>query len=680
MDLRYLREILDFSFNSLRFSLLGLVLNALLVFWILFSYLPHEMRPYLYLWLAAIIAISGLRYYLAYSYAKESERRSLMEWKRYFFILFVLSTLIWSSGLLFLLFIEDPVPMMMMGLVYVAVAAGGILGLSGFYVATLFFIGFPLILFALILLYKGQELAEEMTVLLMMMLLFATMLAKRMHQKILDVFVANVRFSVEHRIAEQAKNRLSAVFESSPVGIFFFDNHYNIIDANSAFYEIVGLKHGSKKLPKELIEHLDPTQNTEKFIDINDRHIKLLTSPVVMYHDFSGAVGIVTDMTKEKELLHKTQYQAKYDHLTDIPNRSSLFEHIQERLEEIEKEKSAFAVLFVDLDNFKTINDSLGHHVGDSILIEISNRLKNTIRKSDFIARLGGDEFVIIMPHLNPDLEESRRIIERVTQKVHKEISRPIIIDNLNLTLTSSIGVVFVKDPATNPYEIIKQADIAMYQAKKEGKNKTKFYRKEMDTWVKWRLELENAIKNGLKNKEFYLVYQPIVSTATNKTIGLETLLRWNNPKYGKTPIDKVVQIAEESGMILELGEWIFKKALSDFAKLKRSFDLHKIAINVSIKQFNEPAFLDKITSIAQRTMLDFSQIELEITESIFIHDKEHAKETLERLKEHGFRSPSTTLAPATRRCLTSSICHLTPSRSTAASSKTSPTTPTTRR
>jgi diguanylate cyclase (GGDEF)-like protein len=632
MDLRYLKEILDFSFDSMRFSLLGLLLNALLVFWILYSYLPEHWRLYLYIWLGGMVFIVAMRYTLATLYAKEPHRYYLFEWKRIFIIFLVISTLTWSSALLFLLPIDDPIPMIMLGIVYVGVAAGGILGLAGFYIATLFFIGFPLILFALILLYKEEQLAGELTALLSIMLIFAMILAKKMHQKILDIFVANVRYKVEHRIAEQAKNRLRAVIESSPVGIFFFEKN-SIIDANSAFYNITGIKKGAKRIPKELAEHIDIFQKSDKFIQLNNKYFKLLISPLTNSKNFSGAVGIIADITKERLLLEKTQYQAKHDHLTDLPNRASLFEHIQKQLET----GGPFIVFFVDIDNFKIINDSLGHHVGDTILIEISNRLKKTIRKDDFIARLGGDEFVIVSPCTGDDTKEGEGLIMQMTTAIQKEISKPILIDSFHLSLTASIGAVFVNSSDTNPYEIIKQADIAMYQAKKDGKNKAQVYKHDMERWINWRMEIENAIKIALAKEEFYLVYQPIVSVTTDKTVCIETLLRWNNPKYGKTPIDEVIQIAEESGMIVQLGEWIFHRAMKDFAHLKKEFGLKKIAINVSIKQFIEPSFLAKITTIAQKHGVDFGDIELEITESIFLNDKKRAKEVLLKLKEHGF-------------------------------------------
>jgi len=625
-DNDYTKDLLDFTYQNLKISLLGLLLSGLVVTFTLFRYVSEPLL--LFGWYLLLSLLTAIRYYLMYLYTNFPRRYDLARWMRLFWIFLTLSTLLWTAGLYFAVEIDDPVPLAILAAIYAGVAAGGAMNLAAFYKAALLFLTLPLAIFIGILLSKGSDFALQIALLLLFYLLFLLVVTKRMEKQLVSVFVTNKKYRLEKQIAQESKNRLKAVFEHSPVGIFFYNERYDLIDANKRFYQILQLP-SIHKVPPALQPFLDAKK--ENVATINGRHLKILTAPIYQNERYLGSVGILHDITNETRLLQQTRYQARYDCLTNIPNRSSLFEKIDDNL----KKRKSFAVLFIDLDNFKQINDSLGHQIGDKILIEISNRLKKAIRKSDFIARLGGDEFVVILHDLESDKTKSAQIIDKITQKLHETISRPIKINDLTLRLTSSIGVAFIQDHDIDPFDIIKFADIAMYQAKKEGKNSTRFYQKEMDRWIKRRLEIESALKDAIKGKEFTLAYQPIARVEDDGVVAVEALLRWKNSRFGKISISEVISIAEECGAIVEIGEWILQQALKDFKKLERH--LERVAINISIKQFNDTRFVQKLKNIAQQSGVKFHQIELEITESLFIHHKEHAKAIMQELRSLGF-------------------------------------------
>ncbi|MRJ02898.1 MAG: EAL domain-containing protein [Epsilonproteobacteria bacterium] len=632
---RFHKELLDLAFRNLKISLFGLLANATIVFFIYEKFVPN--KGLLLLWFIAMLTITAARFYYFREYQRHPERRSLEEWSQIFLWLLIISTILWSVASLFTIYIDDLAPLALLAAIYAGVAAGGVLSLAAYLRAAIIFLTLPLGTYILVLLFKGTTHTYHLAFLLTFYYLLLFVVARRLHQQFLELFLANQKYLLEKNIAQHTQKCLKAVFDNSPVGIFFYDKNYKLLDANRSFFEITELSPDLERVPRELINPHSFQRSEERLLEFNDRYLKLLSSPIIRDGELVGAVGIISDITKEQKLLEQTEYQAHYDHLTNIPNRYTLFEHLKDHLKKLEEKRERFAVLFVDLDDFKNINDSLGHHVGDQILVEISNRLKKAIRKSDFIARLGGDEFVIVLPNLDPDLQESATIIHRVTQKLHREISKPIRIDNLTLRLTSSIGVVFVEDHSITPYDIVKFADIAMYHAKRSGKNNTQFFQKEMDLWIKKRLEIESALKNAVKNRELALHYQPIVDCRSDRTVGLEALLRWNNPKFRDVGVEEFIHIAEESGAILEIGKWTIKRALRDFKRLRSRYPLKKIAINISITQFNAPDFVETLTRLVGQEKVPFTAIELEITESIFINNKENAKRIMNELRDLGF-------------------------------------------
>jgi diguanylate cyclase (GGDEF)-like protein len=297
--------------------------------------------------------------------------------------------------------------------------------------------------------------------------------------------------------------------------------------------------------------------------------------------------------------------------------------------------------MFLDLDHFKSVNDSLGHYVGDLLLIETATRLTRICREVDTVARLGGDEFVILLNELGEDPHSAATKAESVAEKIHEAFATSFDIGQLEPIITSSsIGIALVTSDTQNADDLLKFADTAMYQAKKEGRNTTRFYQEQMDQWIKKRLFLENALRHAIKNGELELYYQPVIEISMNRIIGAEALLRWNHPELGLVMPDEMIDIAEESGLIVPIGEWVLREACRQFVRWRADNISHasidRIAVNVSAVQFRQNDFVDKVIRIVAESGIVPSMLELELTESTVIEKIDTVIDKMNRLRQAG--------------------------------------------
>lgn len=370
--------------------------------------------------------------------------------------------------------------------------------------------------------------------------------------------------------------------------------------------------------------------------------VALRTSPIYnAKREIIGGIAIVADITERKLAEEKIKHQAYFDALTDIPNRVLLKDRIEQSLAHYRRHHQISAIMFLDLDHFKSVNDSMGHYVGDALLIETAGRLKSICREGDTVSRLGGDEFVILLSELGNDPHEAARHAESVAEKIHQILSLPFeTVDGEVISTTSSIGIALMSSPEQSADDLLKFADTAMYQAKKEGRHTTRFYQEQMDQWIKKRLFLENGLRNAIKNGELELYYQPVIAIGQKKIVGAEALLRWNHPELGMVMPDEMIQIAEESGLIVTIGEWVLREACRQFV-LWRSENLDqphidRIAVNVSALQFQQNDFVEKVIRIVAESGIVPSMLELELTESTVIDKIDTVIEKMNRLRLAG--------------------------------------------
>lgn len=312
----------------------------------------------------------------------------------------------------------------------------------------------------------------------------------------------------------------------------------------------------------------------------------------------------------EKEL----EYIAYYDTLTNLPNRNLFVEDVTRAIIQAKRTETLMGVLFIDLDRFKNINDSYGHHIGDELLKSVANRLSEELRDSDIIARNGGDEFSILIENM---LDAREPFV--VAEKIIKCLNERFIIKHHNVHIGASIGISMYPLDSNEALELISMADTAMYESKKVGSNKFQFYSSAMSNQIADRLMLENALRDALSNDEFYLVYQPQIDINTQTTIGFEALIRWNSPVFGIVPPFKFISILENTGLIYAVGEWVILKVI-DFIKLGKSHG-KKVSINLSALQCGVSNYSDKIKSFILDALIDPKLVEFEITETLLIDD-----------------------------------------------------------
>ncbi len=353
---------------------------------------------------------------------------------------------------------------------------------------------------------------------------------------------------------------------------------------------------------------------------------------ILMYEESNNKLKkSALELEKQKNSYRELAF---YDTLTGLPNRALFYDRLRHSIHKAKRHHTKVAVLFLDLDNFKEINDSLGHYLGDKVLKAVASRLKNKIRKSDSLARIGGDEFTLL-------LEDFRdvSVVGDIAKNLIDVILEPIYIDNHQLYVSVSIGIGIYPDDGTDASALLKYADAAMYSAKKEGFGLFHFYKKEMTEKSLERLTLETSIRQGLENNEFVVYYQPVMSSSKNKLIGLEALVRWQHPQRGLLAPVHFMEVAESSALIVQLGEYVLRSAAKQFA-LWYSQELHPdfLAVNLSVKQLHHHTLMPLLSEILESTSFCTSWLELEITEGYTMQKPKEAIKFLKQIRRLGIR------------------------------------------
>ncbi|MCA3043931.1 MAG: EAL domain-containing protein, partial [Rhodocyclaceae bacterium] len=344
--------------------------------------------------------------------------------------------------------------------------------------------------------------------------------------------------------------------------------------------------------------------------------------------------GVGTNITEKKQIESQVRELAEIDYLTGLPNRMLLGARFEFAVRQASRNNEGLALLFVDLDRFKVINDTLGHQVGDRILVESATRLLGATRSTDTVARLGGDEFVILLPGATAEND-----IANLADTLVHAMSQPHDIDGHELTITSSIGIALWPTDGGDLTALLKHADVAMLHAKSIGRNQYSFFRQEMNERVNEHLCIETALRRAIDRNELSLVYQPIFSIPDKQVIGAEALLRWHTEALGEISPTRFIAIAEDSGLIMPIGEWVIKEACAQLARWRaHGLANFPITVNVSGVQWKTPRLLDCLQAALVANDLTPADIELELTETALVGGRDGAQNLLERVGEAGFR------------------------------------------
>jgi diguanylate cyclase (GGDEF)-like protein/PAS domain S-box-containing protein len=388
----------------------------------------------------------------------------------------------------------------------------------------------------------------------------------------------------------------------------------------------------TKQAAKVIHEHTD-RQNQKHYYELS-------ATPLWDTDDnFIGIIESLRDITthlhaQEELRIQKDQlaYQANYDHLTELPNRMLFHDRLAQSISRAKRHGADFAVMFLDLDHFKEINDSLGHEIGDEVLITVANRLKCVLRKEDTLARLGGDEFTIILEEL-----KKPEYAQKMAQKLIDTMQQPIVIGTHKLFVSTSIGISLYPQDATTSQDLIKYADTAMYRAKKNGRNRSQFYTKEMTDMAYEKVMLETEMRHAIEEQEFLIYYQPQVNAKSKKIIGMEALIRWQHPRYGLITPARFIHLAQENGFIVELDKWVMNQAMCDIAQwYAEGLDPGILALNLSIKQLHEESFVRFLSDTMKLNRFKPEWLELEVTEGEMMNNPSFAIRTLQEVSELG--------------------------------------------
>lgn len=460
--------------------------------------------------------------------------------------------------------------------------------------------------------------------------------------------VVVVRDLTEHKKTMDDLFSLKLAVENMQIGVTITDRHRKILYVNPSEAEMHGYsveeligKDSTIFAPPDRWKHIEAAELTRHFIreSVNIRKDRSLF-PVQLMSDFitdadGHIVTIVTtceEITERKKSEEMIKHKAYYDDLTDLPNRMFFNECLEQAISEAKKKNKLIAVMFLDLDRFNSINDSIDHDTGDLLIYNVAQRLQCCVRNKDIVSRLGGDEFLIMSPDLKTDQDA---VI--LAQKILRVMSQAFMLNGHELYVTASIGISIYPKNGDNVSMLIKNADTAMYYVKSHGRNNYYLYAPSMNSKKMEHLTLENNLHKALKQKELLLHFQPQYDLITGRTVGVEALMRWQHPDRGLIPPVEFIPLAEETGLIVPIGKWLLHNACEQLINWrKEGFSIQRIAINMSMRQFKLANLLETISKTLERTGLAPSSLELELTESIIMQDPEITVATLRELSSMG--------------------------------------------
>jgi diguanylate cyclase (GGDEF)-like protein/PAS domain S-box-containing protein len=474
-------------------------------------------------------------------------------------------------------------------------------------------------------------------------------------ERVLEGFIADITEQVKARAArEAAEARYRSIFEHATEGIFQTTADGRYLSANPALAKIYGygtpdemmsalqdissqlyVDHTRREAFRQIMAEQATVQGFEAQIRRADGELIWISENARAVHAPDGSFlyyeGAVQDITERKRHQEQLEHQATHDQLTGLPNRNLLNDRLQQAIHTAMRYSYFASVAFIDLDNFKYINDSLGHLVGDKLLIEIAQRLQSCVRTTDTVARYGGDEFVLVLNN-----HYSLGTLVKVLARALEEIGKPVQVGERELIVTCSIGVSMYPADGDDGLSLLRNADAAMYLAKERGRNNFQFYTKRLNALATERVMIESALRRALERSELSVHFQPKVDH-TGFPVGVEALLRWENAELGQVPPDRFIPIAEDTGLIEPITDFVLRIACEQAVAWGRcGFGDLKIAVNLSARAFAQDKLAQKIHTVLQETGLAPARLELELTESVIIQNPEKCIAILHELKKLG--------------------------------------------
>ena len=647
---------IDESMVSRLYALSQKSLIALMFFpVVLVYYLYPTLGISIIIWWVIFMSLSFVRLYLAYVRKNDLIKFQLLTWYKLFviaaFSTAALFSLLGSVGLFYL----DDVQQMLVVTSMIGLSAGS---MSSLFPDIRIVIGYMVIILIPIvvsLLLIGSSI--HVILALLVAIYFITQITI-----ILNTYKQNSELEKrkEEIYQEQLKllkkeEALDYFFDQAPIGIFSYDMDLIVTDTNQAFLELFGLSRGEmigrnlRNLPdnrplsvlKNALHQAESYAGPYTSIKGHELWVEAQCFPVHNYYeDVVGGICLIDNKTKEHEALKEIKYLASHDPLTSLLNRRGLKEYVNNFMKKEEHTYLYSLIVYLDLNKFKHINDSLGHKAGDKLLIAVSERLKLSIKETCLLSRFGGDEFIVVSPFVADNMDDARKEAQGCIERIQKAFIEPFQIDTMKLSIKTSLGIVVIEPNSVNIDEIIRYADIAMYQAKKTTSNYTSYYDTALDAERKKIFTLQHGLLSAAEKNELKVYLQPLVTMQDDTLLAAESLLRWEHPTLGFLSPMEFIPIAIETGLISELTWWLIEEVCRYIHGLKQKelWNLNYISINVNAKQLLLKHFVDQFLDLLAKYELSTSDILIEITERSIIDNFEDTQEVINILHKAGIK------------------------------------------
>jgi len=467
--------------------------------------------------------------------------------------------------------------------------------------------------------------------------------------------ISQEQYQLTKKMLSNKEKKLSALLEQAPIGIFYYDKDLKILKYNKMFKKLFGIKENLEGFDLNTIQDKEAikilkyvlTTSSEKetigsfAFSFQEKSIWIELSCSSLFNDNNeliGGIGTVEDKSAEHEAFEKINYISLHDALTNLPNRRSYQEYMENLIVKVEHTDSYSSLFYMDLNHFKQINDTFGHIVGDKLLLEVSNRLRSLEIEKKYLSRIGGDEFILLVPFHTKTLPAAKKEATHIAKLIKNLFNDSFQIEGLELFVTTSIGIVIIEPNANDTEQIIRQADMAMYQTKREGLNNVRFYDHSLDLKQQELTSLQQDLKAAIHNNELELYYQPIVNIRNNSLNAVEALIRWNHPTKGLIMPDQFLPMATESGLITTIGWWVAKEACRQLSvwEKARMINFEYLSININARQLNEVNFVEQLDNCVRKGNINPSLIKLELTETTLLDNFEKTQQIIKHLKEIG--------------------------------------------
>ncbi len=629
---------------------LSSVLAALLLVAAMWPIMP---AGFLVAWLVALVSVSGGRLWLARYYQRQPPRHRLQRhWLCRFAWGAALAGLVWGVAGLAMFTMDHLGQLAALTIVLAGIAAGGVTTLSSvWWMAPLFVLPAMLPLLGQ-LLVQGSSLAWLLASLIMLFLALVLVISHRLNRIITDNIALRLVVTSREQQLRVSEARYRAIFRHTPLGVLHFDSKGRVVDCNEVCLDILGTSR-QRLLGMNLLTQIDDERvvravrdalesGTGYFEGTYRTVVSGKQTPLRAFYsalrsesgEVVGGVAVIEDFTERKIAEETIHRQAYFDPLTELPNRRLLIETLASTIRDRRDDGRVGLVMFLDLDRFKIINDTLGHAVGDELLRQVSKRLLLSMGKADMAARLSGDEFVVLMPALSGDRELELQRSEQRAERLLSTLRRAYDLGGQRISVTPSIGYTLFPLGDEDVGDVLRHADTAMYQAKVKGRAQICGYEPSMQTQMSWRLEMEQALRRALAEEQLSIACQPQLDER-GEVIGGEALMRWEHPQRGWISPEVFIAIAEESDLITELETWMLDRCCALLARLPAEI-LPRLSVNISVRHFTQPGFVEGLTWVLGAHGIEPSRLTVELTESIMIDGLQDAIERMQALKQLG--------------------------------------------